>query len=66
MSKRKKDPQVSLVNQVEERRSELVEKLDHPLIAPGVAEDRPSIRCRVSWQSMGNHAGGLSCDWSLK
>lgn len=34
--------------------------------APGVAEDRPSIRCRVSWQSMGNHAGGLSCDWSLK
>ena len=32
MSKRKKDPQVSLVNQVVERRSELVEKLDHPLI----------------------------------
>lgn len=28
----KRNPQVSLVNQVVERRSELVEKLDHPLI----------------------------------
>lgn len=27
--------------------------------------DDRRIPC-VSWQSMGNHAGGLSCDWSLK